>query len=273
MNWKWQKRESLTVLTLPKWQAEGIDIGFSTRVGGVSPVPYDTFNLGLHVGDDPTAVLENRKRWLDQWEVPWSRVAVGEQVHGTSVLWVGEEDSGRGVRELETAIPAVDGLVTQSTVGLMAFFADCVPLFFYFPDIQAVGIAHAGWRGTAHKMGQKVLECVEKAGGRADNAWVAIGPSIGPCCYSVDERVAAEFRENFTETPFLSRQEEGHYLLNLWEANRMTLLEKGVRPENIDVAETCTADNTEWFFSHRRDGALTGRMAGWIRYREKSDIK
>lgn len=267
MSWKWQKRGSLNYLTLPKWQAEGIDLGFSTRVGGVSQVPYDTFNLGLHVGDDPTAVLENRKRWLDQWEVPWSRVAVGEQVHGTNVIWVGEEDGGRGIRELETAIPAVDGLVTQSAVGLMGFFADCVPLFFYFPDIQVVGIAHAGWKGTAHKMGQKVLECLEKAGGRTENAWVAIGPSIGPCCYFVDESVAAQFRANFGKTPFLSRQEDGHYLLDLWEANRTTLLEKGVRPENIDVVATCTADNPEWFFSHRRDGARTGRMAGWIRLR------
>ncbi|HZK85092.1 MAG TPA: peptidoglycan editing factor PgeF [Desulfosporosinus sp.] len=273
MSWKWQKKGSLNVLTLPKWQAEGIDLGFSTRVGGVGQTPYDTFNLGLHVGDNPSVVLENRRRWLEQWEVPWSRVVVGEQVHGTNVLWVDQEDGGRGIRELETAIPAVDGLVTQSAVGLMSFFADCVPLFFYFPDIQAVGIAHAGWKGTAQKMGQKVLECLEEVGGRPENAWVAIGPSIGPCCYIVDERVAVQFRENLAETPFLSSQEDGHYLLDLWAANRTALLEKGVRPENIDVVATCTADNPEWFFSHRRDGPLTGRMAGWIRLHDKGEIR
>ncbi len=265
MSWKWQKRGSLNYLTLPKWQATGIDVGFSTRVGGVSLVPYDSFNLGFHVGDDPSTVLENRKRWVDQWEVSCSMVAVGEQVHGTNVLWVNEEDGGRGVLELKTAIPAVDGLVTKSAVGLMSLFADCVPLFFYYPDIQAVGIAHAGWKGTAQKIGKKVLECFEKAGGRTETAWVAIGPSIGPCCYLVDETVATQFRANFEETPFLSKQEDDHYLLDLWEANRTTLLEKGVRLENIDVAATCTADNPEWFFSHRRDGACTGRMAGWIR--------
>lgn len=265
MGWKWYKRESLTYLTLPRWQAEGIDVGFSTRVGGVSQVPYETFNLGFHVGDDPIAVSENRKRWLDEWGVPWSRAAVGEQVHGTNVLWVKEEDGGRGICELETAIPAADGLMTQSVIGLMAFFADCVPLFFYYPDLGAVGIAHAGWKGTAHKIGQKVLEGFEEVGGCTENAWVAIGPSIGPCCYSVDESVAVQFRANFNETPFLQTQEKGHYLLDLWEANQTLLLEKGVRPENIDVASTCTADNPEWFFSHRRDGSPTGRMAGWIR--------
>jgi YfiH family protein len=253
MSWKWQKSERLYYLTLPKWQAEGIDLGFSTRVGGVSRIPYDTLNLGLHVGDNPSAVLDNRKRWLEQWNVSWSRVIVGEQVHGTNIKWVGEEDGGRGICELDTAIPAVDGLVTQSTFGLMGLFADCVPLFFYFPDVQAVGIVHAGWRGTANKIGQKILDCVEKAGGRTENAWVAIGPSIGPCCYFVDESVAIRFRANFDETPFLSKQENEQYLLDLWEANRTTLLEKGVHKENIDLAAICTADNPEWFFSHRRD--------------------
>jgi len=264
MSWKWQINESLPYLTVPRWQTEGIDLGFSTRVGGVSRVNYNTLNLGFHVGDDPTAVLENRKRWLDQWGVPWSGVAVGEQVHGTNVLWVKEEDGGRGIREVETSIPATDGLLTKSAISLMAFFADCVPLFFYYPNLKAVGIAHAGWKGTAHKIGQKVLERFEEAGGRTEDAWVAIGPSIGPCCYSVDESVAAQFRANFRETPFLHTQGGGHYLLDLWEANRMMLLEKGVRPENIDVASICTADNPEWFYSHRRDGSKTGRMAGWI---------
>ncbi|HBW34253.1 peptidoglycan editing factor PgeF [Desulfosporosinus sp. BICA1-9] len=267
MNWKWLREGNLTYLTLPKWQAEGINLGFSTRVGGAGQVPYDTFNLGLHVGDDPVAVLENRGHWIGHWKVPWSSVVVGEQVHGTNVLWVHEEDGGRGVRELETAIPGVDGLLTQQTLGLMAFFADCVPLYFYYPDLKAVGIAHAGWKGTAQKIGQKVIERFEEAGGRTENAWLAIGPSIGPCCYSVDERVAEQFRSNYHKTPFLHPQEDGHYLLDLWEANRGLFLEKGVRPENIDVAAICTADNTEWFFSHRRDGARTGRMAGWISIR------
>ena len=267
MSWKWHNSGSLTYLTIPKWQDAGIDLGFSTRVGGVGLVPYDTLNLGLHVGDDSKFVIENRKRWFDQWGVPWTRVTVGEQVHGTDVIWVKENDGGRGANKMETAIPAVDGLITQTTIGLMAFFADCVPLFFYYPDLEAVGIVHAGWKGTVNKIGLKAMEGFEKAGGRTENAWVAIGPSIGPCCYSIDERVAEWFRSNFNKTPFLRSQGEGHYLLDLWEANRSIFLEKGIRPENIDTAEICTADNPEWFFSHRRDGARTGRMAGWIRMR------
>lgn len=267
MSWTWHQQGDLTYLTIPKWQSEGIDLGFSSRVGGVSQVPYDTFNLGLHVGDNAVAVLKNREHWINHWKVPWKGVVVGEQVHGINVLWVNKEDGGRGSRELETAIPATDGLLTQSTHGLMALFADCVPLFFYYPDLKAVGIAHAGWKGTARRIGQKVIERFETAGGCTETAWVAIGPSIGPCCYRVDERVAEQFRLNYDKTPFLKQQEKGYYLLDLWEANRITFLDKGVRLENIDVAATCTVDNPEWFFSHRRDGVRTGRMAGWIRVR------
>ncbi|AFQ45672.1 peptidoglycan editing factor PgeF [Desulfosporosinus meridiei] len=268
MSWKRQKSSGgLNYLTIPKWQAAGIDLGFSTRVGGMSKVPYNSFNLGLHVGDDPKVVLENRKCWFNHWGVPSDRVAVGEQVHGTNVIWVTEEDGGRGANELETAIPSVDGLLTQSTLGLMAFFADCVPLYFYYPNLEAVGIVHAGWKGTVNKIGLKALEYFEKAGGQTESAWVAIGPSIGPSCYLVDERVAEEFRLNYDKTTFLYPQEDGHYLLNLWEANKMLCLAKGVHPENIDIAAVCTASNPEWFFSHRRDGARTGRMAGWIRMR------
>lgn len=269
MSWKWMNSSNLTYLTLPRWQAEGIDIGFSSRNGGFSQVPYDSFNLGLHVGDDSQAVIKNRRRWLEEWGISWTEAAVGEQVHGSNVIWVNDQDGGRGILELETSIPATDGLITRSSIGLMAFYADCVPLFFYYPDLKAVGIAHAGWKGTVHKIGQKVLECFESAGGRTEEAWAAIGPGIGPCCYLVDEKVADQFRSSYPETDLLHNQGDGHYMLDLWKANRVLLLEKGIRPENIEVASICTADHPEWFYSHRRDGVRTGRMAGWIRKRDK----
>ncbi|KLU64975.1 laccase domain protein [Desulfosporosinus acididurans] len=265
MNWNWQKKGESTVLTISKWLEEGIDIGFSTRKGGVSHSPYDSLNLGLHVGDEAGAVLENRSRWLGLWDVSWQGAVVGEQIHGAKVVWVDEKDGGRGLRDQETVIPGVDGLITKSSVGLMTFYADCVPLYFYYPDLKAVGIAHAGWKGTLQKIGRRALECFEEAGGSTEKAWAAIGPSIGPCCYVVDERVASQFRANYAETPFLRPISEGQYQLDLWEANITTLLEKGVHRDNISVAALCTKDNPEWFFSHRRDGARTGRMAGWIR--------
>jgi YfiH family protein len=269
MSWEWSENSNLRFLTLPKWQAEGIEVGFSTRVGGVSQAPYDSLNLGLHVGDDPNAVLDNRKRWLEEWGVSGLKAVVGEQVHGTKVIWVNELDGGQGIHELKSAIPKVDGFVTRSSLGLMAFFADCVPLFFYYPDLKAVAIAHAGWRGTVHKIGLRVLECFESAGGCTKEAWAAIGPSIGPCCYSVDENVAAQFRSSYPGLSLLEDQKDGHYLLDLWKANKTLFIEKGIRPENIEVASICTAHHPECFFSHRRDGVRTGRMVGWIRKKDE----
>jgi polyphenol oxidase len=268
MNWNWQTKGELSYLTISNWLDEGIDIGFSTRNGGVSDAPYDALNLGLHVGDESAAVLENRRRWLDAWGVKWLGAVVGEQVHGDNVVWIHENDKGRGVSEIKSVIPGVDGFITQSSLGLMTFYADCVPLFFYYPDLRAVGIAHAGWKGTVQKIGRRTIECFEEAGGCTEKAWVAIGPSIGPCCYIVDERVAFQFRDNFGAASFLHPLSEGQYRLDLWEANRTILLEKGVLPENITLAEICTKDHPEWFFSHRRDGVRTGRMTGWIRIRE-----
>lgn len=266
MAWEWRSSGNLTYLTIPEWERMGIDVGFSTRPGGESSFPYNGLNLGLHVGDDPEAVLKNRRHWLeDLWGVSWPEVVVGEQIHGNQVRWVNEEDGGRGAKELQTAIPGTDGLVTQSAIGLLAFFADCVPLYFYYPDLGAVGIAHSGWQGTVKKIAQRVIDVFEEAGGCTEKAWVAVGPSIGPCCYVVDERVAGQFRANYDQTPFLFPQADVHYFLDLWEANRVLFLEKGIPPENIAVAAVCTADHPEWFFSHRRDGARTGRMAGWIR--------
>jgi polyphenol oxidase len=265
MSWIWRQGKQLTYLTIPEWEAEGIQLGFSTRWGGVSKPPYSSLNLGFHVGDSPEDVHLNREIWFKEWNVTGSNVTIGEQVHGTLIHEVTELDAGRGSHDLQTVIPAVDALVTTSMLGLMAFFADCVPVFFYHPTIKAVGIAHAGWKGTVGKIVLNTLEQFRKMGGNPVDCWVALGPSIGPCCYEVDERVIQGFKEGFLETPFLKPGKTGHAQLNLWEANRVVILEAGVRPENIRVAEVCTACHTDSFFSHRIEGPKTGRMAGWIR--------
>lgn len=291
MVWEWQ-RGNLNYLQFTDWKKWGVEVGFSTRQGGVSTEPYSSLNLGLHVGDKPVAVIENRKRWLSVWGAGWEEVAIGEQVHGTKVAWVDRDNDAslaesakhnntreafrdiEGIQSLEhrtsnheLRIAGVDGLLTQSLLGLMGFFADCVPLFFYQSDIQAVGLAHAGWRGTVGKIVLQVMRSLTERGGRPENLWVALGPSIGPCCYEVDEKVAEEVRLNFDHTPFLSPTQPGHYVLDLWQTNIQTLLKAGVPAHQISSAGICTSCHPEEFFSYRRDGNPTGRMAGWIRLR------
>lgn len=271
MNWTYQLGKSLTYLTLPEWKKQGVEIGFSTRKGGGGVSPYDSLNLGLHVGDVSETVLLNRERWLMEWDASWNDLAIGEQVHGVKVHVVEASDSGRGSRDLETVLPEVDGLVTTSSVGLMAFFADCVPVYFYHPALGAVGIAHAGWKGTVGKIVQRVLREIQALGGEPKECWAALGPSIGPCCYEVDDRVISLFAEAFQKTPFIKPTRPGHGMLDLWEANRQLLLEEGVLPENISIASICTACHTNEFFSHRQEGPKTGRMAGWIRRRVEEE--
>ncbi len=273
MAWEWRQGSILEYLSIPEWEAQGVQIGFSARNGGVSDSPYKSLNLGFHVGDKPEEVLKNRSRWLSEWGATWSDFVMGEQVHGTQVVWVNKESGGRGTRSLATVIPEVDGLLTQSQLGLMAMFADCVPIYFYHPVIAAVGIAHAGWKGTVGKICLNVLGKLVQAGGKIEDCWVALGPSIGPCCYEVDQGVAERFQSSFERTSLLNPLESGHFLLDLWEANRSQLLEAGIKPERLWMASTCTACNRESFFSHRRDGAPTGRMGGWIRLKVGEETK
>lgn len=268
MSWVYFHGKNLTYLTLPEWEKQGIQIGFSTRLGGVGNPPYESLNLGLHVGDDPEKVLQNRERWLQEWNSGWDDLVIGEQVHDVKVQVVEPFDAGRGGRDLKTVLPGVDGLITKSNLGLMAFFADCVPLYFYHPTLMAVSIAHAGWRGTVDKIAAQVLREFRKMGGEPQECWVALGPSIGPCCYEVDERVIKRFQADFEKVPFLKPTSHGHAQLDLWQANQQTLLEEGVLSENIWKASICTACHTDIFFSHRREGPKTGRMAGWIRRKD-----
>jgi polyphenol oxidase len=271
MSWVWRQGKNLTYLTIPEWEAEGIQLGFSTRWGGVSKPPYSSLNLGFHVGDSAEDVRVNREIWFKEWDASWSEVAIGEQVHGTKTCQVNLADAGRGSQSLSTVLPKVDALVTTSAVGLMAFFADCVPVFFFHPKIRAVGIAHAGWKGTAGKIVQNTLEQIRINGGDPADCWVALGPSIGPCCYEVDERVIKGFEESFIEPSFLKPGKPGHAQLDLWHANQVALIEAGVCPEKIWVSRICTACHTDSFFSHRIEGPETGRMAGWIRQTSKRE--
>ncbi|HWQ72066.1 MAG TPA: peptidoglycan editing factor PgeF [Desulfitobacteriaceae bacterium] len=265
MGWEWRQGSFLEYLTIPEWEAHRIQIGFSSRKDGVSAIPYKSLNLGLHVKDNPENVLENRDRWLSELGASACDFALGEQVHGAGIAWVGQESGGCGVGCLETVIPNVDGLLTQSPIGLMAMFADCVPIYFYHPVIRAVGIAHAGWKGTLGKICIGVLQQFIRAGGKIEDCLVALGPSIGACCYKIGQGVAEKFQSDFAQTGVLNPLGAEHFSLNLREANRSLLLNSGIKPDQIWMASNCTACDNENFFSHRRDGVLTGRMGGWIR--------
>ncbi|MHB9145196.1 MAG: peptidoglycan editing factor PgeF [Symbiobacteriia bacterium] len=250
-------------------EGTGAHAYFTTRRGGVSDAPYATLNVGLHVGDDPDRVRENRQRVWSATGLAGDRAVGATQVHGRHVHRVRLADAGCGAFDSEGAIPETDALVTaEPGLALTAYYADCVPILLLDPVAGAGGVAHAGWKGTVLQVaGEAVRAMAAGFGARADAAQAervraVIGPSIGPCCYEVDERVAGPIRESYPAAApvLLTPTSAGHAHLNLWEANRQALLAAGLRPENVLVSGLCTACHTDWFFSHRAEAGHTGRM-------------
>ncbi len=271
-----QKTANPELLLIEQWTSRNPRLlaGITTRNGGVSSPPFSSLNMGLHVSDDPALVLQNRKRLADVTGIPLSSWVVGEQVHGVKAAKVGRADRGSGAVEQATAIPGSDGLYTlEAGVLLTAFYADCVPLFFYAPDHQFMGLAHAGWRGTVSNMAQKMVEAyTDKEGLPHDGLYAAIGPAIGSCCYEVDQAVIDAVNNIAPDCPaavYKASGRDGHYMLDIKELNRYLLIQAGVPEKNIIVTGYCTSCSDNLFFSHRRDEGKSGRMLSFIGMKEE----
>lgn len=248
------------------WQEKypNLLIGFTTRYGGYSQIPYGTLNMGLHVGDKKENVVSNRKKLANKISFPLKNWVLGEQVHGTKIKVVNQEDSGKGTTRLEDAIKDVDGLITNKKgVLCCAFFADCVPLYFYDPVTKYIGLAHAGWKGTVNRMAEKMVEEFIQIGADPKNISVIIGPSISKQYYEVDERVIRKISSEHIEKT-VDRAGENRFFLDLKQLNAEILLQSGILRHNIDITNYCTFRDKDLFFSYRRDRGKTGRMLAFI---------
>jgi YfiH family protein len=250
-------------------QPAGVVCAFSSRQGGISEGPFGPLNLGLHVGDEPGCVLENRQRFSRALGVDPRHWVAAQQVHGCNVAVVSQKHRGLGAYSQKTALCGTDGLVTaEAGVWLSCYYADCVPLVFWDSLRGAIGIAHAGWRGTLANIGVCVVrQMVSSFGCEAQDLQVLIGPAIGACCYVVGEEVAMAFEKRLGQGSLSHRH--GRSYLDLRAANRELIVEAGIPPDQIHVSNLCTACHPEAFFSHRRDGSPTGRMTAIIGLREQ----
>lgn len=225
----------------------------STRQGGVSQKPYDSLNLGLHVGDEIEDVIENRIRFFTainevfRTRLKIDDLATPEQIHGDRIVVVTDEHRGRGAFRYIDSIPQTDALITrEKNLPLMLCFADCVPVLFCDPVHEAVGIAHAGYKGTELKIAAKTLqEMQDKFETDPAECLIAIAPSIGVCCYTRDNQP-----------------------MDLWKMNREQLIDAGVPESNIDVSNVCTKCNVDNYFSYRVENK-TGRIAAVIVINER----
>ncbi|BBB92995.1 MAG TPA: peptidoglycan editing factor PgeF [Methylomusa anaerophila] len=245
---------------------KGVVHGISTRLGGVSQLPYASLNLGLHTGDCREDVWTNRSLFCKSLGLNASDAVTAEQTHGDQVWVVNNEDKGKGARNYSDSIRGTDALITNvSHLPLMLFYADCVPVIIYDPVKKAIGVSHAGWKGSVAKIAQKtILAMANNYDSKPSDCLVGIGPSIGPCCYEVDQIVVEKLRSNFSDWNDFVTAHNDRWKLNLWAVNQRQLEQIGVKSENIVVSGICTSCNTAVYFSHRAELGTTGRLAAVV---------
>lgn len=240
--------------------------GISGRLGGTSKQPFNSLNLGLHVEDNSKDVIMNRQLFCEAIGMRSDHIVTAQQLHTDRIAVVTKKSLGLGAQNYSEAIKATDALITNiSDIPLMLFFADCVPVLIVDPVQQAVGVVHAGWQGTVAKIAQKtVLAMQANFGSAPQDCLVGIAPSIGPCCYIVDEVVINKLKKQFNNWEELVRANGDKWYFDLWKANCMQLEQIGVKTDNIVVSGVCTACNHELFFSYRKENGRTGRMGAAI---------
>jgi len=223
--------------------------GVFTRLGGVSPAPFDSFNVAFGLTDGERNVRENRDRIKKNFGI--EALVSGRQVHGEKIAVIAENP----VTDL--VVDGCDGLITDvAGIGLMIQHADCQAILLDDPVNRAVGIVHAGWRGSVVNIARKTVEAMQRSYGTdAADLKAAISPSLGPCCAEF-----INYKQELPATFFKYQVKPNHF--DFWAISRDQLCHAGIRSENIAVANQCTVCNPD-YFSYRRE-KVTGRCASVI---------
>ena len=223
-------------------------VTFTTRQGGVSEGPYESLNLGILTDDDPARVTENRHRAAEHAGVRPDRMAMGWQVHGTDLREWSEPPPDRVYAEPGGKdLPRLDGHLTREPgLGLLVLVADCFPVA--LSDGDQAAMLHCGWRPLAGGIVEKALERFDTTPA------AAVGPGIGGCCYEVGDEVLDAFAD-------VDGAASGR-MLDLRVVIGAKLAAAGVA--DVQHVDRCTSCEPDMYFSHRRDGGVTGRQAGII---------
>lgn len=247
----------------PLLRSIGVPHAFSTRIGGISPPPFDSLNLGnpsgCDVKDDSDRIRRNYRLLLRAAGCDGRELLAVYQVHGGGVIHV-----RRG--QPHDNDTKADALVSDDPARVLSVrVADCVPVLLSTGDGRAVAAIHAGWRGVIAGVALTALEILRTHGA---NVVAAIGPSIGFDAFEVGPEVLDEFARAFGDDAPIRRHADGKGRVDLRECLRRQLLGAGVPGERIDQTDRCTYTHAEEFFSHRRDNGISGRMAAIIAARE-----
>ena len=240
----------------------------TTRQGGVGTGNYASFNPGEYCGDGAECVRMNRNLLSEAIGISPECIFAPFQVHGCEIRSLSPSFLALSPEERKACLQGVDALVTDIPglcIGVTT--ADCVPVLVYAPDKKVVAAIHAGWRGTVQQIVAGTIRVmIEKYGANPSLMLAGIAPSIGPEAFEVGEEVVDAFRESGVDlSAFLSRNAAtGKAHINLWEANRLQLLESGLEAVHIEVSGICTYTQHDEFFSARRLGIQSGRILSGI---------
>ncbi len=279
--WRLRRAGGLQILELtPLAKLPWLIHGFSTRPGGVSRLEAEkVLNLGFMEWDTRENVLENRCRFQSALAAGDLQLIPLKQIHSDVIR----------IYPQSTSDPCKGDASATDRPGLLLGVqtADCVPILLVDPKKRAVAAIHAGWRGTLARITQKAVGRMQlEFGSNPAHLLAAIGPSIGPCCYEVAANFVIKFTAQFADAvgyfdearsgeepnplQWLNMSPPGHQpppqnvRLDLRKANRSQLLAAGLHPQNIFISDLCTACRTDLFFSHRREGLLSGRLMSAI---------
>ena len=247
-------------------KAGGVSHGFSTREGGITAdPPKASLNLSWTRCGTPEEVIANFKIFAESAGIDYDDMAVVNHEHGANVLRIAHEHRGRGF--YKDPLPPCDGIITDDpTVTLVTSHADCGAYFFYDPVHRAIGMAHAGWKGTLLRIGAEMARrMAEEFDTDPSDIIAATGPCICRDCFEVDADLGEKFQSEFGY-PGISRPgRQGKAYVDLELAAAVQFVEAGIRPESITLMNACTYENRRHFFSHRRDKGITGSMAAYIK--------
>ncbi|MEP7272697.1 MAG: peptidoglycan editing factor PgeF [Acidobacteriota bacterium] len=262
---EFRNRGLVRLVVSTQLEQAGFKNAFSTRSGGVSPLPDHALSLGNVSQDQQANVTENRRRFLDALDATDRTLVTARQVHSADV---------RLVRDLEDASgPAVtcDALVARTSDAMLAVqTADCLPILLADTQTGAFAAVHAGWRGTLQGIVARTVELMQQTYGTVStDILAALGPAIGSCCFEVGPEVVELFREKFSDAEqcFSQGQPDGKAHLDLNKLNRQQLVDCGVQNDRISDAGLCTVCRNDLFFSYRKERGAerpVGRLMGVI---------
>lgn len=241
-------------IIVPDWTAPiNVKAYSTTRLGGFSSAPYDSFNLGDHVGDDPACVHKNRTHLKKIISLPAEPLWL-TQVHRTDILNLDQHDNA--------SFTADGSMTTQSGKICTIMTADCLPVLLCDRNGTCVAALHAGWKGLAAGILQKGVEMLPAEPNEL-MAW--LGPCISAYHYEVGDEVRQAFanKEMMAQQGFRPSEKQGHWYMDMYVLARLFLEGAGLNRNSIYGGGFCTFKDSERFYSYRRDGK-TGRMASLI---------